>query len=67
MKNLLFSRVIGFYKGNASDLEKAMKDEKVLPELLSEWQKLYGDVFKFQMYNKMFVVTSDRDAIKVVI
>lgn len=43
-----------------------MKDEKVLPELLSEWQKLYGDVFKFQMYNKMFVVTSDRDAIKVV-
>ena len=64
-EKFIFSRFIGFYKGNASDIEKAMKDEKILPELLAEWQKLYGDVFKFQLYNKIFVVTFDRDAIKV--
>ena len=38
---------------------------KVFPEVLLEWRKKYGEVFKFQIFNEICVYTSDRDTIKV--
>lgn len=34
---IMYSRFLGFYKGNVSEINKAMKKGKIIPELFAEW------------------------------
>nr|QUF59384.1 cytochrome p450 CYP3049B2 [Brachionus angularis] len=56
--------IVEYFFGNISDIEKAVKDGKVLTDLFVEWHEKYGEVFKYQLSTDIIVVTSNQQAIK---
>jgi len=58
---------LGFYLGNVREIVQVIRRNQILPDLLTEWHDKYGPIFKFQMFNLIFVFTSDRDAIKEIL
>ena len=43
-----------------------MKKDILFVDLLNEWTKEYGEVFKFQFGDEIIVFTTNKEAIKVI-
>ena len=41
-----------------------MKQGKLVDDVFLDWRNKYGDVYKIQFFGSIFVITSDRNAIK---
>nr|UOU03256.1 cytochrome P450 3049B1-2 [Brachionus rubens] len=57
--------ILGFYLGNIPDLIK-VSNEKILWDLVTDWSKQFGYVFKFQIVDRMVVFTLDPETIREV-
>jgi hypothetical protein len=56
--------LLGFYLGNLSHAVQVMKEKKIFSDLMNQWVKEYGSVFKFQILDKIVVFTIDPDGVK---
>ena len=57
--------IIGFYLGNALDVDHTVRTEKKLfTDLLLEWHRQYGPVVKVQYANIFIVSTTDPETVK---
>ena len=64
---MIFLKDLGFYFGHLfSFKELYLKENLLFVDLLNEWTKEYGEVFKFQFADEIIVLTSNKDAIKVI-
>lgn len=57
--------IIGFYMGNLDLALKVMNDGKIFADWMLELSYQYGEVFKFQILDKIIVFTINPDAVKV--
>nr|UOU03257.1 cytochrome P450 3049B1-1 [Brachionus rubens] len=55
--------ILGFYLGNAIDIA-ASANKKTFPDVISDWSKQFGYVFKFQLADRMVVFTLDPETLK---
>jgi hypothetical protein len=57
------SGLLGFYLGNLVDIKKIPKD-KLYHDLLLDWARKYGRVFKFQIVDRIIIMCVDPEATK---
>ncbi len=57
--------IFGFYFGNLDLIVKATNDGKILADLVVEWVNKYGNVIKFQVFDKVVVFTVEPEAVRV--
>jgi cholesterol 24(S)-hydroxylase len=53
-----------FYFGQLGELNGMFKEDKHTSDFLLKLRNEYGDLYKFQLADKMFIFTSDKEAIK---
>ena len=51
--------------GNIQEINNLIKRGKIYADFLIENEEKYGNVFKYQIMDNIFIFTSNREAIKV--
>jgi hypothetical protein len=59
--------LLGFFTGNLKQIAEADKNGIPLPDLLNEWVAKYGKTIKYQLLNKMVVLTIEPIAVRDVL
>ena len=59
--------LLGFFTGNLKQISEADKNGIPLPDLLNEWIAKYGKTIKYQLLNKMVVLTIEPIAVRDVL